>query len=154
MKRLESALVLGGISKFFAFVHHLREARIGLEVLATLLLSYWLVGSYCSSGYIFALTLLILAIPFIPIEKLLELDDTSDANLALRQDENLKGGFWPNEVIKRKVLPVMRNNRMDEIQGVAILYGCFVIRHAVIYVHLMMWVVKPDMKEARERRQR
>ena len=62
----------------------MREARIGLEVLATLLLSYWLVGSYCSSGYIFALTLLILAIPFIPIEKFLELDDTSDANLALR----------------------------------------------------------------------
>ena len=106
LKKYQSALALAVICKLFAFINQKRPFRIGLEVLATLLFSYWIVGSYTASGYLFAFILIILIIPFIPVERWLKINILSQG---IDHDDSLRGGFWPNRVFRLHILPGMRN---------------------------------------------
>ena len=74
-KILEAAFTLGVVFKFFAWLGNTILHRIGFNVLATLCFSYWIVGSYVSSVYLFMIVLFLLVIPLVPAEKLLKGDD-------------------------------------------------------------------------------
>ena len=106
LKRYQSALAVAVVCKLFAFIIQKRPFRIGLEVLATLLFSYWIVGSYTASGYLFVFILFILIIPFIPVERWLKINILSQG---IDHDDSLRGGFWPNRVFRLHILPGMRN---------------------------------------------
>ena len=101
-KRIFMSLLGTVLCKYYAFFHTERLARVGLELLSTLALSYWILGSYYFSIFTFLPTLALLLIPFIPIERMVEpylIDDMQRNKVKVdpgKYNKKYVGIFWPN----------------------------------------------------------
>ena len=111
-KSVGAIFVCAIIFKFLAYSSEKYWFRVLWKTLSSAMLGLWLVGSLHISFSLFIATILLLVIPFLSFEKLLDGRYKYRAN-----DDGMTNGFWAERVIDTNIVPLMRegSRRIDSV---------------------------------------